>query len=37
MLLNGRELVEPFFNHQDIVDGGTLELTMGDKPVIEKK
>ena len=37
MLLNGRELVEPFFNHQDIVDGGTLELTMGNKPVIEKK
>ena len=36
MLLNGRELATPFFNHQDIADGGTLELTMGDQPLIEK-
>lgn len=33
MLLNGEELVRPFFTHQDITDGGTLELIMGDKPV----
>ena len=29
MVLNGKPLDEPFFTHQDIVDGGTLELTMG--------
>lgn len=33
MLLNGKGLVQPFFTHQDIIDGGTLELVMGDKPV----
>lgn len=32
MLLNGQTLHTPFFNHQDIVDGGTLEITMSDKP-----
>ncbi len=30
--LNGKPLEKPFFNHQDIVNGGTLVLTMGDKP-----
>lgn len=30
MLLNGKELVQPFFTHQDIIDGGTLELVMGE-------
>lgn len=29
IVLNGKTLDEPFFTHQDIVDGGTLELTMG--------
>ena len=29
IVLNGKLLDEPFFTHQDIVDGGTLELTMG--------
>lgn len=29
IVLNGKPLDEPFFTHQDIVDGGTLELTMG--------
>ena len=33
MVLNGKELQTPFFTHQDIVDGGVLELTMGDKPL----
>lgn len=33
MLLNGKELAQPFFTHQDIIDGGTLELVMGNKPV----
>ena len=29
MVLNGKPLDKPFFTHQDIVDGCTLELTMG--------
>ncbi|WP_455587634.1 GH92 family glycosyl hydrolase [Bacteroides sp.] len=29
MVLNGKPLDKPFFTHQDIIDGGTLELTMG--------
>ena len=29
MVLNRKPLDKPFFTHQDIVDGGTLELTMG--------
>ncbi len=29
MVLNGKPLDKPFFTHQDIVDGGRLELTMG--------
>ena len=33
MSLNGKKLLRPFFTHQDITDGGTLELVMGDKPV----
>ena len=33
MVLNGKELKTPFFAHQDIVDGGTLELTMGGNPL----
>lgn len=32
MLLNGQTLHTPFFSHQDIVDGGTLKITMSDKP-----
>ena len=32
MLLNGQTLHTPFFSHQDIVNGGTLEITMSDKP-----
>lgn len=32
MSLNGQMLHTPFFSHQDIVDGGTLEITMSDKP-----
>lgn len=32
MLLNGQTLHTPFFSHQDIVDGGNLEITMSDKP-----
>lgn len=35
MTLNGKTLDKPFFSHQDIVDGGTLELTMG-KEILEK-
>lgn len=31
MVLNGKEIKTPFFTHQDIVDGGTLELVMGEK------
>ena len=27
------DLETPFFTHQDIVDGGTLELTMGSEPL----
>ncbi|UAY50839.1 GH92 family glycosyl hydrolase [Ferruginibacter albus] len=30
--LNGKVLDTPFFTHNDIVNGGTLELMMGDKP-----
>jgi predicted alpha-1,2-mannosidase len=37
MSLNGKILKTPFFTHKDIVDGSTLELTMGDKPFIEKE
>ena len=33
IVLNGKELDAPFFNHQDIVDGGVLELTMGAEPM----
>lgn len=33
MVLNGKKLDKPFFAHQDIVDGGTLELTMGNVPL----
>ena len=32
MSLNGQTLHTPFFSHQDIVDGGTLKITMSDKP-----
>lgn len=34
IVLNGKELKTPFFTHQDIVDGGTLELIMDSKPLI---
>ena len=34
MSMNGKPLEKPFFTHQDIVNGGTLELTMGNTPVI---
>lgn len=30
--LNGKEHDKPWFTHEDIVNGGTLELTMGDRP-----
>lgn len=30
--LNGKALDRPFFTHDDMVKGGTLEFTMGDKP-----
>ena len=33
MFLNGKELNAPFFAHQDMIDGGTLELTMGGEPL----
>lgn len=33
MKLNGTPLDKPFFTHKDIVDGGTLELTMGSTAV----
>lgn len=33
MLLNGKPLDQPFFTHQDIMDGGVLELVMGREPV----
>ena len=32
MVLNGEELTEPFFTHQQLAAGGTLELTMGPEP-----
>ena len=34
IILNGEELAAPFFNHQDIVNGGTLELTLGAEPLM---
>jgi predicted alpha-1,2-mannosidase len=30
--LNGKVLEKPWFNHDDLVNGGTLELIMGDQP-----
>ena len=30
--LNGKSLYTPFFNHQDIANGGTMEISMTDKP-----
>ncbi len=30
--LNGRELTRPVFSHNDLIDGGTLILEMGDEP-----
>ena len=30
--LNGKEWNKPWITHQDIMDGGTLELVMGDQP-----
>lgn len=32
MTLNGRRLTEPFFTHGQLVQGGTLEIEMADKP-----
>ena len=32
MKLNGQILEEPFFTHDDIVQGGTLEFVMGSQP-----
>jgi len=32
ILLNGKPLDQVWFRHADVVDGGTLELTMGDTP-----
>ena len=31
-VLNGQSLDTPFFDHQTLVAGGTLELKMTDKP-----
>ena len=33
MTLNGKALEKPFFEHSDIVAGGTLEIEMGPQPV----
>ncbi|MEG0039978.1 MAG: glycoside hydrolase family 92 protein, partial [Bacteroides sp.] len=33
MTLNGKPLETPFFTHQDIVNGGTLEFVMGATPI----
>ena len=30
--LNGKELTRPLFTHQNLIEGGTLVLEMGDKP-----
>ncbi|TWU31799.1 GH92 family glycosyl hydrolase [Novipirellula artificiosorum] len=30
--LNGQRLTTPFFSHDDMIAGGTLELTLGEKP-----
>lgn len=35
MTMNGKQLDKPFFTHNDIVNGGTLELIMGNMPVKE--
>jgi predicted alpha-1,2-mannosidase len=32
MELNGQELAEPFFKHEDIMNGGELKFTMGAEP-----
>ena len=32
VLLNGKELSTPFFEHQDIADGAELEFVMGATP-----
>ena len=32
VLLNGKALNIPFFNHQDIANGGTMEIKMTDHP-----
>jgi len=29
---NGKEIDSPFFTHKELMDGGTLELSMGNKP-----
>ncbi len=34
IVLNGRELDAPFFTHQELANGGVLELTMGSSPAI---
>lgn len=31
-ILNGQELPTPFFTHQQLVNGGTLQFIMGDRP-----
>jgi predicted alpha-1,2-mannosidase len=31
-LFNGKEIDSPFFTHKELMAGGTLELTMGNKP-----
>ena len=31
-MLNGKALDTPFFNHQDIVSGGTIEIKMTAQP-----
>ena len=34
VLLNGKALNIPFFNHQDIANGGTMEIKMTDHPTM---
>ncbi|MGL5272719.1 MAG: glycoside hydrolase domain-containing protein, partial [Phocaeicola sp.] len=34
MVLNGKELKEPFFTHQQLMDGGVLEIYMDSTPLL---
>ena len=37
IVLNGRELDTPFFNHRDMAGGAVLELTMGPEPAVGRQ